>query len=176
MAIEDEKINSKMIIIDTDTYAGNFERELCAYVSGIVGDCEVGIEIAEKAMKEIKMIDWWNENINPQETEDGSEFFRPCTIMMTPEDGKGKNNLNYNSVAIFVESFPNDEIIEELMTRAKVFCENKQKIYDEANYFKTNESNKITLLNIRMIEPIMEKILVEKEQISELKTIKKFKF
>ena len=57
MAIEDEKINSKMIIIDTDTYAGNFERELCAYVTGIVRDCEVGIEIAEKEnVSELKTI------------------------------------------------------------------------------------------------------------------------
>ena len=46
-----------MIIIDTDTYAGNFERELCAYVTGIVRDCEVGIEIAEKEnVSELKTI------------------------------------------------------------------------------------------------------------------------
>lgn len=30
------------LIIETDSYAGNFEREMCAYVVGHIGDCEVG--------------------------------------------------------------------------------------------------------------------------------------
>jgi hypothetical protein len=30
--------------VDTDSYAGNFERELCAYMTGIVGECGVGEE------------------------------------------------------------------------------------------------------------------------------------
>ena len=29
-------------IILTDQYTGNFERELCAYCTGVVGDCGVG--------------------------------------------------------------------------------------------------------------------------------------
>ncbi len=29
-------------VIDTESYAGNFEREFCAYITGIIGDCEVG--------------------------------------------------------------------------------------------------------------------------------------
>ena len=31
-------------IIDTDQYAGNFERELCAWTTGQIGECEVGKE------------------------------------------------------------------------------------------------------------------------------------
>lgn len=30
--------------VDTDTYAGGFERELCAYMTGIIGECGVGEE------------------------------------------------------------------------------------------------------------------------------------
>lgn len=30
--------------VDTDTYAGSFERELCAYMTGIIGECGVGEE------------------------------------------------------------------------------------------------------------------------------------
>lgn len=42
-----------IFIIDTDSYAGNFERDMCAYVTGIIGDCEVGSEFAEMYNKEV---------------------------------------------------------------------------------------------------------------------------
>ena len=29
-------------VVDTEQYAGNFERELCAYATGVVGECQVG--------------------------------------------------------------------------------------------------------------------------------------
>lgn len=40
-------------IIDTDKYAGNFEREMCAYLTGRIGDCEVGDDFAEIFKKEV---------------------------------------------------------------------------------------------------------------------------
>lgn len=40
-------------VIDTNQYAGNFEREMCAYITGCIGDCEVGEEFAELARKEL---------------------------------------------------------------------------------------------------------------------------
>lgn len=36
-----------IFIIDTDSYAGNFERDMCAYLTGVVGDCGVGEEYKE---------------------------------------------------------------------------------------------------------------------------------
>ena len=36
-----------VFVIDTDAYAGNFEREMVAYCTGEVGDCGVGKESAE---------------------------------------------------------------------------------------------------------------------------------
>ena len=44
---------SYTFVIDTDQYAGNFERELCAYLTGIVGECGVGSEFKDIARKEI---------------------------------------------------------------------------------------------------------------------------
>ena len=40
-------------IIDTEQYSGNFERELCAYMTGQIGGCEKGLEDAEIARQEI---------------------------------------------------------------------------------------------------------------------------
>jgi hypothetical protein len=36
------ELEGYVFIIDTEQYAGNFEREMCAYCTGILGDCEVG--------------------------------------------------------------------------------------------------------------------------------------
>ncbi len=35
-----------LVVIDTDSYAGNFERDLCAYITGTVGECGVGDDMA----------------------------------------------------------------------------------------------------------------------------------
>jgi hypothetical protein len=35
-------------VIDTETYSGTFERELCAYATGTIGECEVGMEEARQ--------------------------------------------------------------------------------------------------------------------------------
>lgn len=46
-------MKSKYIfIIDTDSYAGNFERELTAYITGVVGGCEVGDDFAKIYIKD----------------------------------------------------------------------------------------------------------------------------
>ncbi|MDB4278118.1 hypothetical protein N9917_00665 [Deltaproteobacteria bacterium] len=36
-----------LLIADTEMYAGNFERPMCAFVTGRIGDCGVGKELAE---------------------------------------------------------------------------------------------------------------------------------
>ena len=46
-------MNKWIFIIDTDSYAGGFEREMCAYMTGVIGDCEVGEEFAKMYNKEV---------------------------------------------------------------------------------------------------------------------------
>jgi len=36
------------IIVDTESYSGNFERELTAYCTGAVGDCGVGSDMSDE--------------------------------------------------------------------------------------------------------------------------------
>ncbi len=43
-----KNIPSFAFVIDTDRYAGGFERKLCAYVTGEVGECGVGDEEAQE--------------------------------------------------------------------------------------------------------------------------------
>lgn len=44
MSIENEEIHCKIIVIDTTSFTGNYERELCAYLTGQVGDCRTSAE------------------------------------------------------------------------------------------------------------------------------------
>lgn len=75
---------SKMLIIDTEQYAGNFEREMCAYITGQVGDCEVGSEIAEENSDQIKYLDWWEEHIVNERDDSDYGCYRPASIWDTP--------------------------------------------------------------------------------------------
>jgi hypothetical protein len=61
------------IIIDTEQYAGNFERELCAFLTGRVGDCGVGDEYEDENPL--------FENVIDVPDEDGCR--RPCSIYPT---------------------------------------------------------------------------------------------
>jgi hypothetical protein len=73
---------SKIIVIDTLGYAGNDERELCAYLTGEYGDCQVGDNIAQKYGKDIEHRAWWKEHISPEP--DDNDTYRPASPYATP--------------------------------------------------------------------------------------------
>lgn len=83
-----------LFVIDTTDYAGNFERELCGYITGHVGDCEVGADEAEIFYKEVPTVDdELFENVISQPTGD-NPCNRPCEICPTPgwyNDGAGNH-------------------------------------------------------------------------------------
>lgn len=96
------------IIIDTDKYAGNFEREVCAWVTGHIGDCGVGGELVEnKITKQFPNIG--------QKTDDHG-CWRPTEVW--PNDEK-----KYNSLIIYFEKKPTKEQIELIKERCKSFNE-----------------------------------------------------
>lgn len=66
-------------IIDTDSYAGNFERDMCAFLTGHVGECEVGREFAERFISEVGP-----EFHNVEDKADEHGVFRPCEMETTP--------------------------------------------------------------------------------------------
>jgi hypothetical protein len=73
-----------IFVIDTDQYAGNFEREMCACLTGQVGQCEVGKEEKAKFRKEVgedmyDSMDSWVE----QRPDPDHGWLRPCGIYPT---------------------------------------------------------------------------------------------
>lgn len=131
-------------VIDTDEYAGNFERELCAYVIGKVDwsyvsnpydtaggdylkmfDKDCGIELED--LSDTRISDPGDDGITRA----------PCDLAPTPgwsNDGHGNEykvrpnskkysfkHPAYRSVAIFLRRKPSDEELAELVKRALEF-------------------------------------------------------
>ena len=73
---------SYIFVIDTDTYAGNFEREMTAYMSGQIGECEVGKERKDVFVEEVGDEHLFDNLITSRSDDHGC--FRPCAIWPTP--------------------------------------------------------------------------------------------
>jgi hypothetical protein len=89
-----EPFKGYMVIIDTDKYAGNFERAMCAFITGVIGECGVGDKEQDIALEELdpKVKEWFKDNMSLIDDEHGCA--RPVTIEVTPgwfNDGHGTN-------------------------------------------------------------------------------------
>lgn len=111
------------IVVDTDSYAGNFERELCAYVTGQFGECSVGEDAVKLFSEQITHLEWWNKNIvKRSEGRHESPCKRPVTIYWNDK------RAGYYSVAIYVKKLPPEEVLIEFSERVKEFCNNRDLI------------------------------------------------
>ncbi len=122
--------------IDTTEYAGNFEREMTAYITGEIGECEVGHDMATLYVKEVGDEEDLFGGLIAQ-TPDDHGCFRPTSSVASP-------NGDLNSVGIFFAERPSDNIIAFMMKRAKQFATKRP---DE-----TSGSWPITIIGFRLIE------------------------
>lgn len=68
-----------LFVVDTEQYSGNFERPMCAYMTGKIGDCCVGDDITKVFEEEVG-----EENFDIVSVADEHGSFRPVTIWPTP--------------------------------------------------------------------------------------------
>lgn len=151
--------DSFIFIVDTEQYSGNFERAMCAYITGQLGECGAGNEyrILYNVDTNNKKRHWFDEVIDSFRDEHGCS--RPVTAWETPGwynrgngeyfrnevDNDGKHKFPaYLSVAIFLTKKPSDMMLDFMKERALKFPEVylKEEKYGE----------KITITNIRLIE------------------------
>lgn len=90
------------LIIKTDSYAGNFERELCAWLTGTIGECGVGKELVEPDIEAMF------ENLMYQVTDDHG-YYRPVSIRFD----------DTNNLVIFFESSPSEQQMTVILERSK---------------------------------------------------------
>lgn len=111
-----------VVVVDTGQYAGNFEREMVAFMTGQVGECQVGQAEAADAREDLQNLDWLDSHT--VQVADDNQCERPASIWRTPAHllPEGARPYEYNSVAYFVDEAPPRAVLDELIQRAKDFC------------------------------------------------------
>lgn len=104
------------VIINTNEYAGNFERELTAYCTGQVGECDVGEDEAALFVKELgveygtESDPFWDAiDIRPDE----HGCYRPCEAF--------SDNDHYKSVLIYFAEPPTKKQVMLIGYRAHAY-------------------------------------------------------
>lgn len=97
-----------IFVVKTDNYAGNYEREMCAFLTGVMGDCEVGDVSAGLYALKYPGDNPWQEKLLQVSDEHGCH--RPVSIWNNCQD-----------VAIFLEDKPTPEDVQFLRKRASLF-------------------------------------------------------
>lgn len=133
MTMDIKNDSQYLFIIDTDSYAGNFERELCAYITGVLGECGVGDQEQIEFNKSVSdaLAEQFCEIV--EHVADDHGCFRPCAISETPDRGNngygshGPKSLAfpyaaYESVEIYFNQMPTVEMIQLMKERAQEYC------------------------------------------------------
>lgn len=105
--------NKYHFIIDTDRYSGNFERRLCAFVTGQLGECRLG-EPEAKEFKEkfpVEAVEF--EKIIEFYVDENYKTLRPCKMESTLgffNSGLGKHYPEDYDLDIVKEEFIKDTL------------------------------------------------------------------
>jgi hypothetical protein len=131
------------ILIKTDSYAGNFEREMCAHVTGHIGECGVGDEYVDESIAE-KFEDY----ITQESDETGC--YRPAALGY---DLGGSSD----DVVIWFNQKPTQEHIDIIKERLKTYNE----VAKELNSWREGiiEIKEVLLLTIKRSRKITEEII-----------------
>ena len=119
MSVENLYCAPWIFVIDTSQYAGNFERQMCAYCTGQIGECGVGDEFVDE-----KIADIFGEDIDCFVMDDHG-CGRPVSIWPVDNPERRGGGHPYNAVAIFFNQRPTSKQIDTMKTRAKEFAENQ---------------------------------------------------
>lgn len=132
------KDNHFIFVVHTKNYSGNFERELCGFLTGMVGECEVGDDQAELFKEDVapELVEKFSDMVTDMPDEDNG-CMRPCVIWPTP--GRYNNGYGghfddsvettdtkwpaYESVAIFFSKQPTQDMIDLMKQRAAEYDE-----------------------------------------------------
>lgn len=123
-----------IFVIDTDQYAGNFEREMCACCTGQIGECEVGEEESKKFRTEVgeEVYDIMDELVEQRPDDHGCS--RPTSLWRTPIYLSPKGG--HNSVAIFFYDMPSEDILTVMKDRAEIFIKGNERIFNKPRTMK----------------------------------------
>lgn len=102
--------------IKTNCYAGNFEREMCAFLTGHIGECGSGEEFVEEDVKS-----WFEDFISGDSDEYGC--FRPVSL----------DEVSTNFI-IHLEKPLTKELLDVIDERARMFQEKRPYEYLDKDF------------------------------------------
>lgn len=104
-----------IVVVNTNKYAGNFERDMTGFCTGAYGDCTVGDDMAELFEQDVsqELRDEFEDALMQVPDERGCS--RPCTIW------NSKGNSGYNDVAMYFENRPSVAMVNLIKERAVEF-------------------------------------------------------
>lgn len=117
------------VLIHTNAYAGNFERELVAFITGLIGECGVGEEEAKIARDKLheNVRQWFTDNVVYEN--DGEGVWRPAILAANPNYwGDGYSNV-----------FPHDVDIHAAAVGRKLAAYKKRRKEDLLKYHHSEE-------------------------------------
>lgn len=137
------------VVIETNQYAGSFERELAAYCTGVTGEDEIGQDVANLFYRDLNIEDDEEDVADPKlayeksifhgflaDRQDDNGVWRPCSIWPNPRYGCNSNGEyavldeeNYEQynfpaylgVAIYFEVKPHQKHLDLIKERAIQF-------------------------------------------------------
>jgi hypothetical protein len=127
--------------VKTDSYAGNFEREMCAYMTGQLGECGVGDEFVDMNISNLFS--------NIKDLPDDHGCYRPVAL----------DNSNSDNFIIFFESEPTDEQIKIMSERSHNFSEVRKNVGSLSEFYKDKN---IKVLGFDLIMFDKDGILIQK--------------
>lgn len=136
-------------IVDTNSYAGNFERELCGYITGHWDNETHGGAQAAKFAEETGEINPFDDYIGLITNEHGLQT--PVSLEDTPTELGAKTRMG--SVGIHFDKRPTPELIQLMKDRAYKF-ERKGLIFDRPVKLKVLSFR----LQKRIVEIVEEKL------------------
>jgi hypothetical protein len=112
-----------LLIVDTNLYAGNFEREMTAFATGVLGECEVGDTMLEDFFEGAAAFGY---DVDPDDMDAESPFI---DLMVQKDDGEGcqrpcsisMQNGEYNSVEMYMDQRPAERDLAFIVERIRAF-------------------------------------------------------
>jgi CRISPR-associated protein Cas6 len=119
-----------LFVVDTEQYAGNFERSMVAWITGHTGDCGVGKGDARRAREELPadVQGWFEDHVMSEPDEQGCH--RPAAIWPTP--GWFNNGLGGH----FRDEAPEREVLAHYNDEVDKHAAHTEKVYADKDYAK----------------------------------------
>jgi len=122
-AIIAEQSDAYILVIDTDRYAGNFERQLVAFMTGEVGECGVGDEAAQRFAEDVPAPPFGPDLIAHEPDEHGC--CRPASIWVSPYYWNNAGHHYPNATAI-----DDPRVLEDHENRRLEDIEHTKRVYE----------------------------------------------